>query len=239
MRRSVEPEWLDQLPNTDLRAQRSRSDLRRLNRCMGHMRITTQTLRPLKNHAAPPRLTELGAGDGSFLLGVARRLGTSWRGTCATLVDKQMLLTDRTTSAFSNVGWKVQARTCDVFDWATEANPGGSPVVLANLFLHHFESERLRLLLMALARNSSFFVALEPRRSFASLFFSKLVGFIGCNAVTRHDAPVSVQAGFRHNELSCLWPNHTGWILRERSAGPFSHLFVAHRADHTSGGLAP
>jgi hypothetical protein len=229
MKRSLEPEWLDELAQTDPRAERSRSDLRRLNRCMGHAQITTRALRPLKRHAASVRLTELGAGDGSFLLNIARRLGRTWQGTYATLVDKQMLLTDQTSAAFSALGWKVLARTCDVFDWTTEADPAGCPVILANLFLHHFEADRLRLLLTALARNSCFFAALEPRRSLMSLFFSKLVGFIGCNDVTRHDAPASVRAGFRRNELSCLWPKSSGWILRERSAGPFSHLFVAQK----------
>jgi hypothetical protein len=58
-----------------------------------------------------------------------------------------------------------------------------------------------------------------------------LLWAIGCNAVTRHDATVSVRAGFSGNELSALWPADSGWQLTERRAGFFSHVFVARRMD--------
>jgi hypothetical protein len=35
----------------------------------------------------------------------------------------------------------------------------------------------------------------------------KLLWLIGCNAVTRHDAAVSMRAGFIRQELSALWPD--------------------------------
>jgi hypothetical protein len=47
--------------------------------------------------------------------------------------------------------------------------------------------------------------------------------------VTRHDAAISVRAGFSGGELSSAWPVAPGWSLMERSAPPFSHLFVARR----------
>jgi len=227
--RQLEPEWLDFLPNSDLRAQRSRSDLRRLNRLMGHARIARAILRPLKTEARPLRLTEIGAGDGSFLLSVAGGLGRKWGGTRAILVDRLTLLTDEMSRAFCNLGWAVQARTCDVLDWCDEPDRHSSPVTLANLFLHHLDSESLRRLLAVLAGRSSCFIAIEPRRSLLSLCFSKLVGLIGCNEVTRHDAPASVRAGFRQNELTRLWPRSSEWKMREGRVGAFSHLFVARR----------
>ena len=52
--------------------------------------------------------------------------------------------------------------------------------------------------------------------------------FIGANDVKRHDAVVSVRAGFTGHELSALW--QAPWHLDERSAPPFSHVFVAQRA---------
>jgi hypothetical protein len=75
------------------------------------------------------------------------------------------------------------------------------------------------------------FVAVEPRRSARGLLFSRLLGFIGCNRVTRHDAPISVRAGFAGQELSQLWPTGRDWSLQERPAGWFSHLFVAQRRE--------
>jgi hypothetical protein len=47
--------------------------------------------------------------------------------------------------------------------------------------------------------------------------------------VTRHDAEASVRAGFCGRELSELWPKSDAWVLTERAAWPFSHLFVARR----------
>jgi hypothetical protein len=64
----------------------------------------------------------------------------------------------------------------------------------------------------------------DPRRSARSLLFSRLLWVIGCNQVTRHDAVVSIRAGF---ELSRLWPADQSWTLQENPAGWFSHLFVA------------
>jgi hypothetical protein len=101
---------------------------------------------------------------------------------------------------------------------------------MTNLFMHHFEEAALRRLLAATARVAPLFVACEPRRAGLPLLASRLVGAVGCGPVTRHDAPVSVRAGFRGNELSQLWPR-SGWSLHEGSARLFTHGFAAVR-DH-------
>jgi hypothetical protein len=227
MNRCVEPEWLDELPGADSRAQGSRRDLRRLNQWMGHARIMAHTLGSLSTDNGAFQLVELGAGDGEFLSRVASRLGTHWRGTRATLLDRRNVIAADAALGFREMGWEVDVVTRDVFDWCEGTGPELNVVVVANLFLHHFEGHGLESLLRGIARRSSFFVALEPRRSLLSLAFSRLVGLIGCNAVTRHDAPVSVRAGFSGRELSCLWPGTGRWLLRESPAGSFSHLFVA------------
>lgn len=99
--------------------------------------------------------------------------------------------------------------------------------MLANLFLHHFDA-RLPELMTGAARLAPLFVATEPRRDAVTLAAGRLVGLIGANAVTRHDAPASVRAGFAGRELTALWPEH-GWQTEERRAGLFTHLFVARR----------
>jgi hypothetical protein len=173
---------------------------------------------------------ELGAGDGDLLLKVARRLGDDWRGTAATLVDLQDLLSTETRNGFHQVGWKVSVAKADAFDWSRTTCGNSAQVVLANLFVHHFQSHEIGHLLKALRQNSDFVVAVEPRRSLLSLLFSRLVGFIGCNEVTRHDAPASVFAGFSGNELSTIWGGtDEDWQLTERRVGLFGHLFVARK----------
>jgi hypothetical protein len=58
---------------------------------------------------------------------------------------------------------------------------------------------------------------------------SRMLGVIGCNDVTRHDAVASVRAGFDDGELSALWPRDPGWTLTEHARAMFSHCFVARR----------
>ena len=89
------------------------------------------------------------------------------------------------------------------------------------------QSERLRELLARVASVTQVFAACEPRRGKLAWFASRMVFVLGCNDVTRHDAAVSVRAGFAAYELSALWP--PGWDTDERLAPPFSHWFLARR----------
>ena len=88
---------------------------------------------------------------------------------------------------------------------------------------------QLTRLLAHVARTAPLFVACEPRRAPLALAGSRMLWAIGCNDVSRHDAVVSVHAGFTGTELSALWPERAGWRLHEQAAGLFSHCFVARR----------
>ena len=116
----------------------------------------------------------------------------------------------------------------DVFCWLDQAAPAVD-VMLANLFLHHFTDIQLVRLLRLAAARTNLFLACEPRRSPLALTASRLLGFIGCNDITRHDARVSVRAGFAGHDLSALWPADGAWELGEHPAGCFSHCFSAQR----------
>jgi hypothetical protein len=116
----------------------------------------------------------------------------------------------------------------DVFTWLEASSPAVD-VMLANLFLHHFPDETLGTLLRRAAARTHLFVACEPRRSPFALMAARLLWFMGCNRVTRHDGLVSVRAGFTGHELTALWPSDTGWEAREQGAGLFSHIFFAKR----------
>ncbi len=103
--------------------------------------------------------------------------------------------------------------------------------MLANLVLHHFRTPELRDLLRALRLRTRVFVACEPRRGGIPLVAARMLGLVGCNRVSRHDAAVSVRAGFSGSELSALWGDEREWLLREGPRGLFSHVFVASRTD--------
>jgi 23S rRNA U2552 (ribose-2'-O)-methylase RlmE/FtsJ len=197
--RSLEPEWLDELPPEDPRAVRSRADLRRVNAIMGNARIIARHLGQAR------RVADLGGGDGSLMRAVERKLK---RNLEVTIVDRIAGL--------------------EVFEFL--AAPGKPlDAIVANLFLHHLTDHDLRRLFSLAAVRAPLFVACEPRRSRFALAGSHLMWFIGCNDVTRHDAVISVRAGFSGRELSDAWPVVDGWTLAERAAPPFSHLFVARR----------
>jgi methyltransferase family protein len=229
MIRSLEAEILDELPTDDPLAQGSRKDLARINGWMGNVRIMAGILKHNFQKTAPETLVELGAGDGCFLAALSLRMGDSWRGVKAVLLDRNSSLASNARSNLEQNGWKVQTIQSDVFDWVKEPVAKPVEVVICNLFLHHFPESNLRILFEGIAARTKLFISLEPKRSRAGLLASRLVGTIGCNRVTRHDAPISVRAGFTGKELSRLWPAQAGWNLEERPAAWCSHLFVARR----------
>jgi hypothetical protein len=229
MTRRLQPEWLDQLPPDDPRALRARRDLQRLNVWMGNVGAMARALRRAFEGRPPRRLVDLGAGDGTFLLRVARRLAADWQGLEVESLDRQQLLQADTRGTMARLGWQVRTTRADVFDWLRRAAGAPSDAMLGNLFLHHFSHARLTDLLSAASRSARVFAALEPRRAPLPLACSRMLWLIRCGGVTRHDAPVSVRAGFAAHELSALWPAGPGWSLLERRTGLFGHLFVARR----------
>jgi hypothetical protein len=231
VKREVKPELLDSLPVDDPGAIGSRRDLQRLHIWMRHRALMDSALRSALNGDVPRHFAELGAGDGKFMLHVARRIAPRWPGLSLTVVDQQHLVTTQTRKAFAQLGWRIECVQADVFDWIrSERNPPCSvDTIVANLFLHHFDDDRLAELCRGIAQITKTFIALEPRRSSFALAFSQQIWAIGCNHVSRHDAPVSVRAGFAGQELSRLWPADGNWTFEERPAGLFSHLFIARR----------
>lgn len=247
MDRIVEPEWLDSLPADNPRAIRSRRDLRRVNRLMSATSLLGRALDPLMLGDAPVRIVEIGAGDGSLLLRLARHKH-SWPPVQLELLDLQPVVAPITLQHYQEAGWQARIIAADVFDWLESSASADSglaskqfpaPIVVANLFLHHFEGQHLTELLHGLATRARAVVCVEPRRSVLALVGSHLLGAIGCNDVTRHDAVVSVRAGFRDNELSALWPQEATWQLQESAAGLFSHRFVAIRNDTSTSSDPP
>lgn len=229
MKRECEPEFLDELPGGDPRAIQSRRDLQKVNALMGHVRIMVRMLAGAFGDRFPRSIVEWGAGDGTLLLRVAKSVAPRWKPVRVVLVDRLPLLSPQTRAEFKALSWHVEALPTDVFDWLQRPDPERSDAIIANLFLHHFTNDDLRRLLLHAARQTGFFLACEPQRTNFSLGATGLLPLIGCNGVTRHDARISVRAGFTENELSALWPAGDGWRLRERRAGLFTHCFVAQR----------
>jgi 2-polyprenyl-3-methyl-5-hydroxy-6-metoxy-1,4-benzoquinol methylase len=227
--RQVQREWLDELPANDPRAIRSRRDLIRVNTWMMQAGVMTHAL--LTHSTKKPRtILDLGSGDGTFMLRVARLLSPQWSGVTVVMLDRQDIVSKATGDEFSTLRWSAQTITGELFDVLDRPGLPNFDAVIANLFLHHFAQPQLARLLSRVAAMAPLFVACEPRRNALPLLASRLLWVIGCNDVSRHDATISVRAGFAGSELSALWPDRGRWELHERAARPFTHCFVARRA---------
>ncbi len=242
MPRIVAAEALDHLAPDDPAARHSRRDLVRIHHAMGTRSIVSRGWRVLVApgpERRPLRILELGAGDGSLLLDLARTLGPGWPPVQLTLLDRQDIVSTATLAGFAEQGWAVEVQVADVLAWAASLDDeaSGTPpprwdLISTTLFLHHFEGDQLGLLLAAVASRADHFFACEPKRSWLPLAGSHLVGALGANAVTRQDAVLSVHAGFRDHEITAHWrPAAATWRTREFGAGLFSHCFSAQRTE--------
>src|ERR1700730_10218693 len=227
--RSVEPELLDHMAADDRAAVRARRDLKRLNAVILQSGIMAPIMAGQWAQDPPRTILDLGAGDGTFMLSVARRLAARWPGVTVTLLDRQSIVSQETRDAFTGLGSKVETVAADVFDHLEQIKSRGIDIITTNLFLHHFQQEQLARLLALTAQSARLVVACEPRRNKFALRASRLLWVIGCNEVSLHDAIVSVRAGFAGQELSALWPSPDRFALQEYAARLFTHCFVARR----------
>jgi hypothetical protein len=234
--RIVLPELLDDLPPTDPRTGRSRRDLRRVHRAMGTVSTLRRAIVQLRLAVPPTNILELGAGDGTILLRLARALEPRWLNVSLTVLDRHDLLTKETREGYRQLGWSLTVLRADVLSWAQDRKSQHYDLSVATLFLHHFDSEDLSVLVPAIASCSNAFIACEPRRNIVAALGSRLVGILGANEVTRADAVTSVAAGFVGQELTAVWPRAAAdWSIEESLALPFTHRFTAVRASAQTG----
>ncbi len=181
--RLVKPELLDALPAEDPRAMRSRSDLRMINFLMGN---EAWIMRQLKNHAdyASNGIVEIGAGDGDLCRKIQRQFPS--------VKIRAYDLVGRPTQLADTVEWVSG-------DVTQCAPPRGFGVLIANLFLHHFDDQKLAWL-RKWVEHFSLVIINEPLRRKSPHWLGALMHpFV--NDVTRHDLHVSIDAGFRSGEL--------------------------------------
>ena len=223
--RRLEAEWLDQLPANDPAALASRRDLVWINALMFQAKAMSALLTAHRSDP-PRRILEIGAGDGAFTLALARRLPRPDAGVDLVLLDRVDLVDAARRRAFAALGWHVRTVTADVFEWLGRTEGETFDLVMANLFLHHFEDKELVRLFSALMPFAPLVLAAEPLRARLPLAAARALRLIGANHVSRHDAAVSVRAGFRGRELSSLWQAAGGNPLDEGKRFLFTHVFA-------------
>lgn len=184
MRRTVEPEILDELAPDDPAAVRSRRDLRLINWLMGGEKWITRQVLKL---GEVKKIIELGAGTGR-LSGALKE----------ELPDCEVVALDR-------MPRPEQVRDDVVWESVNVMDYGGFDdgcVVVANLFVHHLRAPELEALGEKLKRARAVVFA-EPNRIKSSLRMGRLL-FPFINYVTRADMITSIKAGFILGEMESL-----------------------------------
>lgn len=200
--RIVRPEILDSLPHDSEAALRNRRDILWINRLAGSFRWFRRRLQAQASRF--PRgsvFVELGAGDGRLGLSLKPLMEScGWR-ICG--VD----LAPRPASWPAGWDWMQEDLTRFRF-------PDGTAGVLANLILHQFPDTVLEDRFASLPKHLQLVLANEPHRSARSHFLAGLLRpFL--SSVSRHDAAVSIDAGFLGNELpGILKLDRRGWIVQ-------------------------
>lgn len=198
--RVVKPEILDHLAADDPEAIRSRLDLRRINFLMGNERWVCRTIRNFKK-ATSRGVVELGAGEGILSSKLARIF------PCARVTACD--LAPRPAGLDARVLWRQG-------DALSGEAPLAGGVLVANLFLHHFEVESLRKL-GRICEKFEVVIFNEPARATLPHLLGGLMWPL-INRVTRHDMHVSIRAGFSAGELPTLLGMDRGkWRFRETS----------------------
>ena len=183
MQRTLQPELLDSLPPEHPDALHNRRDIRLINRMVGNYRWLERTVPSLLRPAEA--VLEIGAGTGELGLRLTRR-GVSIAG---------LDLWPRPKSWPSDRPWHCEdLRTFDRY--------GDYAVIVGNLIFHQFSDSDLAALGTRLGRSARVIVACEPhRRRISQILYRAFAPLLGANHVSRHDAHVSIAAGFRAGEL--------------------------------------
>jgi len=186
MQRTVQLEILDHLPACNIDAIASRRDLVKINCLMGNFRWMRSAIKSERNRAAL-RYLEIGAGDGHL----GQRLIRSASIEHYDAID----LSSRPNSWPQSAQWF--ARDLLSFD-----GYGDYTHIVANLILHHFESVQLAELGESIQRSGvRCILANEPCRRALHKYQLRAGKLIGFNYVTLNDGCVSIDAGFRGDEL--------------------------------------
>jgi hypothetical protein len=180
--RTLRPELLDSLDPDDPGARHSRRDLRIVNRIIGNEKWFLDVLRSKLKPGE--RVLELGSGTGEIAMALS----------AAGIAIDGLDLCPRPPR------WPRQSEwyRADIRSFSKYAEYSA---VLANLTLHHFNSDELAALGVKLA-GTRLIVASEPaRRRRSQLMFGVFGPLLGANRITLHDARVSIAAGFLGDEL--------------------------------------
>ena len=189
MKRVVEEEILDGLPEGDPDAMHTRRDILLINGIMGNFRWLGRQLR--KRVLERDTGLEMGAGAGDLGFYLARKgilpAGVRYEG---------LDLWSRPQGWPEEWGWNQED--------ATKLSSLPYDFVVGNLIFHQFEDEVLQEWGKLMRQYCRLILACEPVRHERHLWQLQLLRPLRLNKISWHDARVSIRAGFRGMELPRL-----------------------------------
>jgi SAM-dependent methyltransferase len=216
-RRATEPERLDEgVPEEEALA--SLADLRFVNRWLGNRRPVVDAVRPYLTLSARPTLLDVGCGSADLPAAVARAAP----GLLAVGADIKLLHVRQAPRSVRTVVADVRALPFP---------PRSFDVVMASLFLHHFdagEAPRILRTLYAVARRA--LVINDLRRARLPYVFGRAAfPLLFRSRVSVDDGLTSIRRGFTEPELRAAFAE-AGIDVHVRRTWPYRLLAVAEKA---------
>jgi len=217
-RRATDGELLDEgVPDDE--ALRSLADIRFVNRWLGNLGRLRSIVRPYLRSSAGPRLLDVGCGSADIPADLLRAAPAR---TLAVGVDIKMLHLTAAPPEVRRVRADVRA---------LPFRPGSFDVVLASLFLHHFDAPEVAAVLQGLfALTRGALVINDLRRARVPYVFGKATfPLLFRSRVSVEDGLLSIRRGFTEDELAAAFAEARIPVRIER-AFPYRLLAVAERA---------
>lgn len=199
-------EWMDDFSIKDTRLTRALRDLRHTNRLLGAYTATDAILDPLFRRHHQLRILDVGCGLGDYLVHLVRRADRFGCELTVIGVDANPVTVGHArahldTQLSPSLRPRVRVEIADAQDLSYP--DGAVDVVHAALFLHHFHGPEAVQLLAELQRvaRRGLLVNDLHRHPLAYAGIWLLSRMLRMAPMVQHDGPLSVQRGFRRDEL--------------------------------------
>lgn len=215
--RVLQQELLETYPDDHPDAIIGRQELLLVNAVMGNHRWMERTLR--QYYQPGWKITEIGAGDGAL----------SRRFVDASICEARALhafdLARRPATWPPDAAWTQG----DLFQQPLP----DSEVLVANLFLHHFTDDQIKVLGSRISPKTRLILAVEPERRWMHTVMGRFFSWLAeLHPITKFDMQVSIRAGFRDDELAAsLGLDPRIWCWKHQAALLGGYRFSAMRRD--------
>jgi 2-polyprenyl-3-methyl-5-hydroxy-6-metoxy-1,4-benzoquinol methylase len=213
-------EWLDAATIGEGNLQRNLRDIRRINALLGWTAAAVRAIAAI-TRAEPDRawtLLDVASGSADIPRAIARwarHSGTDLTITASDINPHIVAIARQESRALPN----LHIAQMDALDLPFA--PQSVDIVLCTLALHHFAPEAAVALLRSMARVGKRILLFDVQRSrLAHAGVIALTHLLGMDAMTCHDAPISVRRAYSAAELRVL-ARHAGLDATVRVLSPF------------------